>query len=78
MFELVHIDVVKVCINKIFIFTLPPHLSISLQPGDRMEEQLPSSERAGQGEQLNDTFTLLLNRDSTKTNDLCQDKSKSS
>lgn len=37
-----------------------------------MEEQLPSSERAGQGEKyeqqvhLNDTFTLLFNRGSTK------------
>lgn len=32
------------------ILTVPSSSSISLQPGNRMEEQLPSSERAGQGE----------------------------
>lgn len=30
--------------------TVPSSSSVSLQPGNRMEEQLPSSERAGQGE----------------------------
>ena len=45
--KIIHIDVK----NQIFIVTIPPYLSIPLQSGDRMEEQLPSSERAVQGEE---------------------------
>ena len=60
-------DVVKGLLKSHFnfFFTVSPHHSISLQPGDRMEEQLPSSEGAGQGEKnkhkmhLSDTFTFL-------------------
>lgn len=43
--------------------TAPPLPSISLQPGNRMEEQLPSSERARQGEKQ--SFTSLFIRGST-------------
>lgn len=45
-----HIYSENICSDQVFIVTVPPHASITLQPGDRMEEQLPSPERAGQGE----------------------------
>lgn len=47
-----------VCKNKIFILTAHFLPSFSFQPRNRMEEQLPSSERARQGEKQ--TFTKLI------------------
>lgn len=66
----------KVCFTK---FTVSSNPSISLQPGDRVEEQLPSPERAGQGER-HLTFIMLLTRGSAKATLLvlwpCVEKSK--
>lgn len=50
--KILHVDVEKVCANQMLVLIVSPHHSIPFQSGDRMEEQLPASERAGQGERL--------------------------